>query len=264
MKLMSIASSSSGNCIYVASDNTAVLIDAGISKKKVLEGMSKRGLSMEDVKAVFVTHEHSDHIKGLGVLARTYKLPIYTTYMTAKAVMKSSAVGKIDESLFNIIEPDNEVVVGDITAHAFSMAHDAANPVSFYMTDGKSKVSVTTDIGHYDDYIVDNLKDSSIILLEANHDVKMLEVGPYTYSLKQRILSDYGHLSNENCGKLLCEVMSDKLKHILLGHLSQENNYPALAYETVAGILNENNAEILQKVSLTVATRDLPSQIFIA
>lgn len=264
MKLCSIASSSSGNCIYIASDTTGILVDVGISKKKVLEGMSKRGISIDSVKAIFITHEHSDHIKGLGVLSRAYKIPIYSTYMTALEIKKSMAVGKIDDSLFNVIEPNNDVVIGDIKVHAFSIYHDAVNPVAYSFTNEDSKVCVATDLGHYDEYIVENLKGSSMLLIESNHDVNMLEVGPYTYSLKQRILSDVGHLSNENCGKLICEIMSDKLKHILLGHLSQENNYPQLAYQTVRCVILEKKGDIFDKVSLNVAAKEVPSQIIIA
>lgn len=264
MILCSIASSSSGNCIYVGNDNTGILVDTGISKKKILEGMQKRDLDIKKVKAIVITHEHSDHIKGLGVMARSFKIPIYTTYMTAKAIRKIESIGKIDESLFNVLEADHDIYVDDIKVHAFSIAHDAVNPVSYSFSDGESKVCVTTDIGHYDDYIIENLRECSMLLIEANHDINMLQVGPYSYMLKQRILSDVGHLSNENCGRLLCEILSDKLKHVLLGHLSQENNYPQLAYQTVKCILLEKNDNIFNQITLDVAGKDNPSQIYIA
>lgn len=262
MKLCSIASSSSGNCIYVGNEDTGILVDAGISKKRIIDGLNQRALDVEKVRAILVTHEHTDHIQGLGVMARGYNIPIYSTVETINSILRNKNVGKIPLDLLNPIEPDNDFKIDDLTVHPFSMSHDAANPVCYTVSDKESKVCVLTDIGYYNDYIIENMKDSSIILIEANHDVKMLEVGPYNYLLKQRILGDRGHLSNENCAKLICEIASDKLKHIVLGHLSQENNYPQLAYETVKMIINEY--DMMNKVSLTVASKDIPSEILIA
>lgn len=264
MKLCSIASSSSGNCIYVGDDTTGVLIDAGISKKKIIDGLNLRNIDVNTIKAILVTHEHSDHIQGLGVMARGYSIPIYSTVETINAILKTKNIGKIPDELFHCIAPNEDFMIDDLLVHAFSMSHDAANPVCYTVSHNDAKVSVATDIGIYNDYIVNNLKDSSMILIEANHDVNMLEVGPYSYYLKQRILGDHGHLSNENCGRLLCDVMSDKLKHVLLGHLSKENNYPELAYETVKCKITEEYGNMQGKMSLCVARRDEPSEILIA
>lgn len=264
MELCSIASSSSGNCIYVGNDSTGVLVDAGISRKRIIDGCEQRNIDVSKIKGILVTHEHTDHIQGIGVMARAYNIPIYSTIETINAIIHNKSTGEIDHSLFNPIKPDETFKVDKLNVHAFSISHDAANPVCYSINDGDKKVVVATDMGVYNDYIIDNLKDSSIILLEANHDVKMLEVGPYSYLLKQRILGQYGHLSNENCAKLICEVMNDNLKYVLLGHLSKENNYPQLAYETVKYGISKEYKDYGKKMRLLVADRDIPSEILIA
>ena len=233
MKMCSIASGSSGNCIYVGSESTSVLIDAGVSGKRIEAGLNTIGRTGKEIDAVFITHEHSDHIKGLGVLARKQGLPIYATRETWEAIQGCSSLGKIPEGLFREILPDQDVEIGDLTVEPFSISHDAANPVGYRVNHGKQSMAVATDLGVYGTYTVNHLRNLDVLLLEANHDIHMLEVGAYPYYLKQRILGERGHLSNEMAGRLLCEVLHDGMKQIVLGHLSRENNYPALAYETV-------------------------------
>lgn len=233
MELFSIVSGSSGNCICVGNDRNHVMIDAGISGKRIEEGMNAFDYTTADMDGILVTHEHSDHIAGLGVVARKYGIPIYTTRGTADAIINSSGVGKIDPGLFHIIEGGTPFEIGELTICPMNISHDAAEPVAFLVSDEKSKVGVVTDLGMYDDNMISSLSGLDAILLEANHDINMLQVGSYPYSLKQRIIGDRGHLSNERCGQLLCEILHDDMKHILLGHLSHENNYPELAFETV-------------------------------
>lgn len=233
MELCSIASGSSGNCIYVGSDAGHILIDAGISGKRIEEGLNGIGLKTAEMQGILVTHEHIDHVAGLGVLARRYGIPLYATQGTIEAVKRMKSVGKIDESLFHVIQPEVEFRVGDMTIEPISISHDAADPVAYKIKQGKKKAAVMTDLGFYDARIVQTLQNLDVLLLEANHDVRMLQTGPYPYPLKQRILGDRGHLSNENCGRLLGEVLHDNFKTVVLGHLSKENNYPQLAYETV-------------------------------
>ncbi|MCR4797167.1 MAG: MBL fold metallo-hydrolase [Lachnospiraceae bacterium] len=233
MELFSIASGSSGNCICVGNDRNHVMIDVGIPKKRVEEGMQKFDLLASDMDGILITHEHSDHIAGLGVISRKYALPIYATRGTIEAIKKSKSLGQIDPSLFHVICPDVDFTIGELTIHPIRIRHDARDPVAYALTDGKKKVSVLTDLGCYDDYIIENIKGSHLMLLEANHDLNMLRVGPYPYYLKQRISGEYGHLSNESSGKLLSDVLHDDVSHVLLGHLSKENNYEDLAYETV-------------------------------
>lgn len=233
MRLCSIASGSSGNCIYAGSDATHLLIDAGISGKRIEEGVASLGLHLKEIDGIFVTHEHADHISGLGVLARKYQIPIYATAGTIEAVKKTASLGKIDESLFHYIRADEKCVIKDMSLYPIRTSHDAAEPVAYSISHDKKKIGIITDLGCYNEYTVECLKDSDVLYMEANHDINMLQVGPYPYYLKQRILSDRGHLSNEMSGKLLGRLLNDHIQAVVLGHLSKENNLPELAYETV-------------------------------
>ncbi len=233
MRLCSIASGSSGNCIYVGSDATHLLVDTGISGKRIEEGMKSLGLSGRDLDGILVTHEHADHISGLGVMARKYGIPIYGTRGTLNALKGSKSLGAVDEELFQEIREDERFTLKDLHINPMRISHDAAQPCGYRISYGEKKMAICTDLGTYNDYTVECLKGMDALLIEANHDVNMLQVGPYPYPLKQRILGDRGHLSNENSGRLLCRILHDGLKHILLGHLSNENNIPELAYEAV-------------------------------
>lgn len=233
MELCSIASGSSGNCIYAGTDHTHLLVDAGISCKRIVEGLNEIGLKPEEIQGILVTHEHSDHIKGLGVMARRYGLPMYATPGTIRWIREHEAIGKVDESLFHEILPEIPFAIGDVEIDPIEISHDAAQPVAYRMKSGEKSMAIMTDLGKYDTYIIERLQNLDALLLEANHDVQMLQVGRYPYPLKQRILGDRGHLSNELSGRLLGEVLHDRFQTVMLGHLSQENNYPDLAYETV-------------------------------
>jgi len=233
MELCSIASGSSGNCICVGTEASHLLVDAGISGKRIETGLNSVGLKTSEMEAILVTHEHIDHIAGLGVLARRYGLPIYGTQGTLDAVLSVKSVGKIDEALLHPILPGQEFEIGDMTVHPISISHDAADPVAYLMKNGSQKIGVITDLGTYDDSLVDELQNLDILLLEANHDVRMLQTGSYPYPLKQRILGDQGHLSNVLSGRLLGRLLHDRFQAVVLGHLSKENNYAELAYETV-------------------------------
>ena len=233
MRLCSIASGSSGNCIYVGSDATHLLVDVGISGKRTEVGLRELGLSMKDIDGIFITHEHADHIAGLGVLSRKYEIPIYATKGTIEAIKASACVGRIPEDLFCPICAEEKVTVKDLVCNPMKITHDAAEPVAYRICHGKKRVGIITDLGNYNEYTVESLKGMDALLLEANHDVNMLQVGPYPYYLKQRILGDRGHLSNERAGQLLCHLLHEKLQAVMLGHLSKENNLPELAYESV-------------------------------
>ena len=210
MRFVSIASGSSGNCIYAGTESTHILVDAGISAKRIEQGLFEVGLKAGEVNAICITHEHTDHVRGLGVLARKYAIPIYGTKGTLQEIKKIN-----------------------MDVLPFHSDHDAADPVAYRIQSGNKSIAVATDLGHYNQYTIDHLLDLDAVLLESNHDLRMLETGPYPYYLKRRIMGDFGHLSNENAGRLLNCILSGKMKHILLGHLSQENNMPELAYETV-------------------------------
>ena len=233
MNLCSIASGSSGNCIYTGTDNTGILVDAGISAKRIEQGLASIDRNIKEIKGIFISHEHSDHIKGVGVLARKHHIPIYGTRGTIEAIKQCSSLGTIDEDLYRVIRADEEVQIDDLVVKPFRISHDAAEPVAYRMECGKKSAAIATDLGFYNQSIVDKLQNLDVLLLESNHDIHMLQVGIYPYHLKQRILGDRGHLSNESAGKLLCHLLHDDLKAVFLGHLSKDNNYEELAYETV-------------------------------
>ncbi|MCR5022835.1 MAG: MBL fold metallo-hydrolase [Lachnospiraceae bacterium] len=271
MRLLSIASGSSGNCIYVGYEGTNLLIDAGISGKRIEAGLNMIGLKTSDIDGILITHEHADHIAGLKVVSNKYKVPVYATGGTINEILNGKKKIDIDPGLFREVKADQEFTVKDMLINPIRISHDAAEPVCyrFYGNDSDS-AAVCTDLGTYDDYILDNLEGVSALLLEANHDIKMLEAGPYPYFLKKRILGEKGHLSNDSAGELLTHLMaSGKLKTVLLGHLSKENNYAALAFETVRmqlemlgyGCASSKGYMDNTKVNLGVALRDEPGKL---
>ena len=262
MRLCSIASGSSGNCIYVGSGQTHLLIDTGISKKRIEEGLSELGIKGKDLNGILITHEHIDHIQGLGVFSRKYEIPIYATRGTLQGIVESRCIGNMPSGLYHEISVDQPFSIGDLKIKPFAISHDAYEPSGYRVENDRKSIAVATDLGVYDDYIVDNLKELDAIVVEANHDVHMVEVGPYPYPLKQRVLGDRGHLSNELTGRLLCNILHNNLKHIMLGHLSKENNYAELAKATVQ--LEVTMSDIPFKgdeLPLMVANRDSISKI---
>lgn len=262
MRFVSIASGSSGNCIYIGSDDTHILVDAGISNKRIEKGLQEIGLKGGELSGIVITHEHSDHTKGLGVLARRYGVPIYSTKETLEEIGNMKSLGEYDKQLLHPIQADVDFLIGDLEIKPFRIDHDAANPVAYRVGHGRKSVAVATDMGHYTQYTVDHLQGLDALLLESNHDIKMLETGPYPYYLKRRILSDHGHLSNENAGRLLNHILHDGLKKILLGHLSKENNYDELAFETVKLEISQGDHSYdASDFSIVVAKRDEISEI---
>lgn len=233
MQFGTIASGSSGNCLYAGDSDSHILIDAGVSGKRIKEGLEGFGVDPASLDAVLITHEHIDHISGLGVMARKYKLPIYATEKTLVQIERTKSVGKISTELFRVIKPDDTYKIGNISIRPFSISHDAADPVSYVLGNGTVKLGMVTDLGYFDEAVVEELKDSDMLYVEANHDIRMLQVGPYPYYLKQRILGNKGHLCNEMAGRLIKELYSRRLKNVILGHLSRENNFPELALEAV-------------------------------
>ena len=260
MRLASISSGSKGNCIFVESDKTSVLVDVGISKKRIEEGLDCFGRAPEDITGIVITHEHSDHIKGLGVFLRKYKIPVYATEKTIKYILNSSSLGDVDSDLFYVIKPENNFFIGNIELMPVSISHDAVDPVCYRFSEEKKSCAVVTDLGEYDQRLVAYMQKLNAILVESNHDIGMLQTGPYPYHLKQRIWGSKGHLSNENCGRLLNDIVSDHLSHIILGHLSEENNYPDLAYEAVRNEINFCDSDFYSDdFNIKVASRTMPS-----
>ena len=233
MRLASLSSGSNGNCIYVGDDNTHVLIDAGISLKAVEEGLNALELTLKDIDAILITHEHSDHIKGLGVLERKCEIPIFASEGTIKGIKSTKSLGNFNFDCINSLNNLQSFRIKNLNFNPHKIYHDANEPLCFSFNDNKSSAAVVTDLGHFDDELIEGLGKLDFVLAEANHDVRMLQLGPYSYQLKKRILSDIGHLSNESCGRFVSRLLNDDIKGIMLGHLSDKNNLPELAYEAV-------------------------------
>jgi phosphoribosyl 1,2-cyclic phosphodiesterase len=264
MEFLSIASGSSGNCLCVGNNSTRVLVDAGLSGKKTEEGLRRLDMAASELDGILVTHEHIDHIGGLGVLARRYGLPMYATEKTVQAILSmEKKVGKIDPALFTVIRKEEDFTVGSLTIRPVPISHDAADPVAYVVKSNGQSMGICTDLGVYDEALVREFTGMDVLFLEANHDVRMLEAGPYPYPLKQRILGERGHLSNDTSGELLCRLLHDHLRHIFLGHLSQENNLPELAYETVRLTVTLEDVPYQgSDFPFTIAKRDVPGEVF--
>lgn len=261
MQLYSIASGSSGNCIYLGEEDGGILIDAGISRKRIVTGLERKGLSLDDIKAIFITHEHSDHISGLGPVLRKNPIPVYATADTVSAIWEKTNMNNISPKLFHSIRPEEEIEAGEMLVRPFSISHDAVDPVCYTVEKQGKRAAVATDMGCFDDTIIRVLGQCDSVLIEANHDINMLQVGPYPYSLKMRILGNKGHLSNTSCADLIKEILHKDLKHLVLGHLSRENNFPQLAYRTVLDELEKTETWGTLDTRLMVASRDEPTEL---
>jgi len=253
IRLCSLSSGSSGNCIYVGNDSSGLLIDCGVSGKEIFEGLKNIGVCTTTIKGILVTHEHSDHTKGIGVVSRKLNIPIYANSKTWEGI--GDSIGKIKSENIKLFDTGTDFEINEIGIKTYNIPHDAAEPVGFSFMKGSRKVCIATDLGYFSEEVKSNIKASDMVLLEANHDIEMLKVSQYPYFLKRRILSDVGHLSNEAAGKAVLELLDSGVNKILLGHLSKENNFPELAYETVKSILEENKVKIGKDIELNVAPR---------
>ena len=258
--LCSIASGSSGNCIYIGTDHTHLLIDVGISAKRVEEGLRSIGVEPNKIDAVLITHEHSDHVNGLSVFVGKYPTKVYATAGTLNRYLDSKKNGNIIRSMLCEVEYNKNFTVGDIEVAPFQISHDAIKPVCYTFQTGEHKIGMATDLGTYNKTTVQSLAGSELLYIEANHDVNMLMVGSYPYSLKQRVRGMRGHLSNDSASELVLKLLHQKLKAIVLGHLSKENNYPELAYETVYQDVRGAWKFSAAAPEIFVANRDKPSK----
>lgn len=256
MQFATIASGSSGNCLYAGNDDTHILVDTGISKKRIETGLDICGVSGRDIDAVLITHEHSDHIQGIGVWSRKYHVPIYATRGTLNELKRMKSLGAIDESLFRVIRPGEVFHINNVTVSPFAIPHDARDPVSYHLEDGNNHIGMVTDLGYFDQSIINELTDCDLLYVEANHDLRMLETGPYPYALKRRIAGNYGHLCNEMAGQLIGQLLNAHLQHVILGHLSKENNFPELALQAVRNELLRDFSLQEDELNISVAPRD--------
>ncbi|MFD1671362.1 MBL fold metallo-hydrolase [Agrilactobacillus yilanensis] len=235
LRISVLASSSSGNTTYIETPKRKILVDAGLSGKKIAHLMASINRKLEDVDTLFVTHEHSDHVQGVGVLARKYQMDVYANEKTWQAM--AHKIGKVATAQKHIFEMGKTMTFDDLDVESFGVSHDAIAPQFYeFHHDGRSFV-ILTDTGYVSENVAGTIKDADAYLFECNHDVEMLRCGRYPWPLKQRILGDKGHLSNEDGGRALIDVIGNHTKKIYLGHLSQENNVKELAHLTISQML---------------------------
>ena len=253
LNFCSLYSGSSGNSLFVETPNTKILIDAGVSCKKIETALNDININPSSLDGILVTHEHIDHVQALGTLSKKYDLPVFVNQETLDAMPKQR--DKISDKNIKLFKVNDNFEIGDLKIHSFSIPHDAANPCGFSLYKDDKKISIATDIGHMTNSILKNLEESLFVLLEANYDPEILRCTSYPFSLKSRIAGPTGHLSNEIAGKTISYLLQSGLKNAMLGHLSKESNFPELAYQTVVDELISNNNE--NKLSLSVASRDI-------
>ena len=251
----SLYSGSSGNSLFVESENTKLLVDAGVSSKKIEEALANLESDPTSIDGILITHEHSDHVQGLGTFAKKFNLPVFVNEKTLDAMPKQKE--KISEKNIKLFNINEKFEIGDLKVKPFSIPHDAANPCGFNIFKDDKKISIATDIGHMTNGILKNLEDSIFIMLESNYDPEVLKYSKYPYQLKTRIAGPDGHLSNELAGKTISYLLNSGLKQAVLGHLSKQSNFPELAYKTVIDEImctkyDENS------LKLSVASRDIP------
>ncbi|MDO4618093.1 MAG: MBL fold metallo-hydrolase [Clostridia bacterium] len=248
--LLSLISGSSGNSSLFTHNGTNILIDCGMSGRALTETLKKLDMCGHDIDAIFVTHEHIDHTAGVGVVSRRFNLPVYATEQTHEAMN----VGRIADENIKIIAPDRPIEIGDVVVDAFSIPHDAKDPVGYRFFADNKKFALATDIGTITDDLFDSLSGSKEIILEANHDIDMLKNGPYPEHLKSRILSNFGHMSNDLSAETALSLINRGTEKIMLAHLSNENNTPEKAFSAVSDFLKENGVS-KKDVMLSVAKR---------
>lgn len=258
IQLASLFSGSSGNAVYISNGNTHILVDAGLSGKTIEESISSIGGSIHNIQAILISHEHMDHILGAGVLSRRYGIPIYANSKTWDAMRRD--LKKISGECIRTFVTGEPFIIGDIEVSTFHTPHDAAESVGFNFRYQQKKVTIATDIGHMNRTLLTSLEGSDILLLESNHDIEMLKVGRYPWPLKQRILGDSGHLCNDIAAKVVAYLALKGTRKFMLGHLSKENNFPELAYETVNSALREKSIIAGRDVYVSVARRDRASE----
>ena len=260
LKFCSFASGSSGNCYIVKNDSGALLIDAGISGKKIFAGLEETDTAHEEVLGVLITHEHIDHVKSLPIV--TKKLP--NAYAYANESTWESIERPVEDSKKKYFHTGEDFNIGDFLIRPFSIPHDAAESVGFSIYSDDRQISIVTDVGYITDDIFSEITDADLLLLEANHEREILLMGKYPYQLKRRIMGENGHLSNISAGECLCHLteVKKKKRHILLGHLSRENNDPSVAMLTVKNTLMEKDILVGNELSLDVVLRDSCSCIY--
>ncbi|MBT5551112.1 MAG: MBL fold metallo-hydrolase [Nitrospina sp.] len=236
-----LSSGSGGNSVYIEADGKRILIDAGLSEKKLSQRIAHIDRPLKGLDAVFATHEHSDHIRGMGPLLRKHQIQLYTTEGTYKRA--SSTLGKLPG--FNTIRAGQPIEFGELMVEPYATPHDAEESVAFVIHYRGLRLGLATDLGKVTAEVKNKLQNLDALLIEANHDVEMLDAGPYPWVTKRRIKSDVGHLSNEACGEILSSVKHSRLRLVVLMHMSETNNHPELARITARQALGQDTPEMI-------------------
>lgn len=259
IKFCSLVSGSAANCQFVSSEKTKLLVDAGLSGKATKNALAQIEESIDNIQGILLTHEHSDHIAGVRVLMNRHRIPLYATAATLKA-MAPKLSGTADY-LYRPI-PETSFSIGDMIVSSYPVSHDAVDPRCFMIKHEQCKLGIVTDLGWVDDHVILQFRDCDLLMIEANHDIDMLKMGRYPLHLKKRILSKRGHLSNDDAGAIAFEsVIYGKVKHIVLAHLSNENNIPDVAFQTVKLAIERSGKIVGKDVMLSMTYRDKVGEV---
>lgn len=258
LKFCSLYSGSTGNSLFVENNNTKILIDAGVSGKKIFEALDSINIKPEEIDAILVSHEHTDHIQSVGTFSKKFNTPVYANKNTWSKMDKE--IKKINENNIFTFTTSEDFTIGDLVIHPFRTPHDAIESCGFNIFDGRTKMSIATDLGHITPEIQNCLRGSKFILLESNYEPEVLKLCSYPTLLKRRISGPNGHLSNNMAGETISTLIESGLSKVMLGHLSKESNFPEMAYATV---LNELENKKFKKgtIDLSVASRFEPSKL---
>jgi len=258
MKFCSLYSGSSGNSLFVQGDETKILIDSGVSAKKIIEALDSIDVDIKEINAILVTHEHIDHIRSLGTIAKKYNIPIYANLGTWNGIDNDRTVIEIEEK--NYFKIGEKFEIGELKIMPFSTSHDAIDPCGFSIECEDKKISIATDLGEITEGVMKNLRKSKFVLLESNYEPEILKMCSYPYTIKSRIASAKGHLSNQEAGDTISKLINHGLQNVMLGHLSKESNFPELAHKSVINEMIRNGIKE-NDIELNVANRLYPSKI---
>ena len=258
LKFCSLYSGSTGNSLFAQNNNTKILIDSGVSGKKIVEALDSINVNPNEIDAILITHEHSDHVQSVGTFSKKFNIPVYANSKTWSKIPKEAE--KISNENIFTFKMSEDFVVGDLVIHPFRTPHDAIESCGFNISDGNIKISIATDLGHVTPEIKSCLKGSKFALLESNYEPEVLRICSYPSLLKSRIAGPNGHLSNNMAGQLISDLIESGLATVMLGHLSKESNFPEMAYETVLSELEKKKIK-RDTIDLTVASRFEPSKL---
>ncbi len=259
LNFFSLSSGSSGNCYYVGNESSGILIDAGISASNIRKFLSDKGISIKTVMGVLITHNHSDHVRGIEVLARRNSIPVFTTSMVWKSILKPKS--KLSKDLFREIYLQEKFRLASFEIEAFPVSHDAPETIGFHICSGEQKITIVTDLGHICNIAAPYIKAARLLVIESNYDEQMLLNGNYPYFLKNRIMSDKGHLGNHQTSAFLADNISGNLQYVCLAHLSKNNNTPELALRSLSEALLKKDFKLNGSLRVSVLNRNLPSDI---